>query len=57
MNIISPPPFLGTVPKSISCALNHSDSCFVYGPVHCLCAVLYTAVVSGRCVGGEGREQ
>lgn len=34
LNVISPPPFLGTLPKSISCALNHSDSRFVCGPVH-----------------------
>lgn len=39
MDVISPPPVLGTQPKWISCVLNHSDSHFVCLIV-CLCVDL-----------------
>lgn len=49
MDFISPPPFLGTLPKWISCALNHSNSHFMCDCV-LVCGPVRFSVVYIVCV-------
>lgn len=63
MAVISPPPFLGSLPKSISCAQITADSLCVHGSrifCRCMCMLhvwcfLYSCCEGQMCWGrGEG---